>query len=311
MLNLEDMMTMLEEQGTSARPLGAERRGLYGGFITTPPGTYEVPRLGYHALTIVPGGPFDMTPENGWLATPPTAVMPEDMVFFAARSALRSYVPPFEQIRAAVGMPNAHGFSFFVPEPLLQAKIEDVTRREHDPEAPMQGLALHPSPQLRWFARQIRREIVEDRAGRRSMLDALTDALLLEFARSYDAVQQGITRTGQLTATQREHAIALMDQAIDSTINLRDIADALQLSPATLTRRFSATFNLTPTEYLSVKRFERAVHQLAKTDLSIAEIAYNCGFSSQAHFTTRFSAEFDTSPARFRAMARRGHGRQS
>ncbi|MEM8577270.1 MAG: AraC family transcriptional regulator, partial [Pseudomonadota bacterium] len=45
-------------------------------------------------------------------------------------------------------------------------------------------------------------------------------------------------------------------------------------------------------------------HQLVTTELSIAEIAYNCGFSSQAHLTTRFSEEFGVTPARYRTQAR-------
>jgi AraC-like DNA-binding protein len=48
-------------------------------------------------------------------------------------------------------------------------------------------------------------------------------------------------------------------------------------------------------------RLERAVDMLRETDYQIAEIAWNCGFSSPAYFTRVFTREYGRSPREYRS----------
>jgi transcriptional regulator GlxA family with amidase domain len=51
-------------------------------------------------------------------------------------------------------------------------------------------------------------------------------------------------------------------------------------------------------------RIERATHQLAQTELSLAEIALGAGFSDQSHFSNLFRHHTGFSPSKFRRVAR-------
>jgi AraC family L-rhamnose operon regulatory protein RhaS len=63
---------------------------------------------------------------------------------------------------------------------------------------------------------------------------------------------------------------------------------------------------LTPSEYLRVCGLEaarRLLSSAALADHSITEIAFECGFTSSAHFSTEFRKRFGRSPRSFRQSA--------
>jgi AraC-like DNA-binding protein len=60
------------------------------------------------------------------------------------------------------------------------------------------------------------------------------------------------------------------------------------MSPSHFGRSFKATVGVTPHSYLLNERVAMAKRLIAAGRLSIADIALECGFVSQAHFTTVF-----------------------
>ena len=65
--------------------------------------------------------------------------------------------------------------------------------------------------------------------------------------------------------------------------------------------RLAAT-GMTPHRYLLSRRIERARRLLAETNMSIAQIAYLCGFSSQAHLTIAFRRLVGHTPGGYRQL---------
>ncbi len=83
---------------------------------------------------------------------------------------------------------------------------------------------------------------------------------------------------------------------------LGQLAAEIGLHPAHLSRVFRRTCGETLGEYVRRRRVEEAERALS-SDLSLAEIAAQAGFSDQAHFTRVFRQYFGVSPgARRRAM---------
>src|SRR5262249_24074285 len=64
---------------------------------------------------------------------------------------------------------------------------------------------------------------------------------------------------------------------------------------------------VSPHRYLTTRRIEIAKHLLERTRFSIAEIALETGFSSQAHFTHRFREQVELTPRQYR----QGGGRKA
>jgi AraC family L-rhamnose operon regulatory protein RhaS len=61
--------------------------------------------------------------------------------------------------------------------------------------------------------------------------------------------------------------------------------------------------NMTPAEYLSWVRVERAAVLLVQSDLSVTDIAHVCGFGSSQYFATVFRRAHGCSPREHRMAA--------
>jgi AraC family transcriptional regulator len=107
-----------------------------------------------------------------------------------------------------------------------------------------------------------------------------------------------------LTRTQLARVIEFMDANLPERLSLAEIAGAAGLSPAHFIRQFKARVGMAPHKHLIRLRLERAKRLLRDTDRSIAQIAFDCGFSHQEHMTRFFGQFAGTTPAVFRRTVR-------
>jgi transcriptional regulator GlxA family with amidase domain len=70
------------------------------------------------------------------------------------------------------------------------------------------------------------------------------------------------------------------------------------------TRRFRATYGVTPIEYLTSVRINLAQRLLIHTDLTLEAIADQMGWSSGYYFSTVFTKHTGISPGRYRRAHR-------
>lgn len=99
-------------------------------------------------------------------------------------------------------------------------------------------------------------------------------------------------------------AVDFIEAHLQTYISLRDIAASAGVSIEFLTRAFRARTGTTPYDFLLRRRIEEAKRLLARSDLSLAEIAAVLQFGSQSHFTTVFKKYAHETPARFRRAMR-------
>ena len=67
-----------------------------------------------------------------------------------------------------------------------------------------------------------------------------------------------------------------------------------------VSRTFQKYLKTSPSQYLRKLRINKGRRLLSTSNLSIVEIAYQCGFSNSGHFLTAFQKEVGTSPSRYR-----------
>ena len=82
--------------------------------------------------------------------------------------------------------------------------------------------------------------------------------------------------------------------------SLRDIADAVSVSPNYLHTIFHRTFGETPYGYVTKKRIEKAKKLIMAGHHSMLDIAIETGFCSQSHFNKIFKAQTGITPRQFR-----------
>lgn len=74
----------------------------------------------------------------------------------------------------------------------------------------------------------------------------------------------------------------------------------LKMSRVQLYRKVKALLNCSVSEYLTTVRLQKARQMLIAGQLTIAEVAYESGFSSPAYFSTAFKNKFGISPSEFK-----------
>jgi AraC family transcriptional regulator len=110
---------------------------------------------------------------------------------------------------------------------------------------------------------------------------------------------------GGLSRAQLDRIDDFIDNNIERRISLSALADAGGLSATWFVRRFRLTTGLPPHQYALRRRVMHAQRLLSETDLSIAAIAFDCGFAHQEHLTRAFRKFSGTTPANYRREHRR------
>lgn len=94
--------------------------------------------------------------------------------------------------------------------------------------------------------------------------------------------------------------------SIDCTLplSLSALAASVGVHPVYLARAFRRHFGQSIGSHMLQARLRMATHRLTMTSDPISQIAIECGFADQSHFTRMFHREVGQSPARFRRTAR-------
>ena len=85
----------------------------------------------------------------------------------------------------------------------------------------------------------------------------------------------------------------------DPDFSLQQAANEMHVHRSTLHRVFTANNGISPQEYLTVYRLQQAL-KLLYSEMTIKEIAEECGFNTQHYFAKVFRRYFGLSPAEFR-----------
>lgn len=83
-------------------------------------------------------------------------------------------------------------------------------------------------------------------------------------------------------------------------LSLDDLAGLAAMSPFHFSRAFKAATGRSPLQYVIERRIEYSKVLLKTTKLTVAEIAFRCGFESQGGFGRHFRKRVGTSPGSFR-----------
>ncbi len=86
-----------------------------------------------------------------------------------------------------------------------------------------------------------------------------------------------------------------------SEVTLNEVANHVGLSRSECCRYFKKQSGQTITDYLLQYRIHKSMNLLMETELSVAQVAQNCGFSHQSYYTRRFREMTGLTPKQYRA----------
>ena len=127
-------------------------------------------------------------------------------------------------------------------------------------------------------------------------LKALLSLLLSEIVFSKSMNPKDGRNTTKLVATAR----AYMEERIHEKIDMNEIADKLGVSYTSFAVAFKTQTGESPVRFLRKLRLQRARYKLLNTNMSIKQVAIDCGFSSSEYFCKFFREETGLTPSDFR-----------
>jgi AraC-like DNA-binding protein len=99
-------------------------------------------------------------------------------------------------------------------------------------------------------------------------------------------------------------AINHMEQHFTEPMTISDLSAVINLSQYHFSRLFRAETGFSVHGYLLDIRMNHAKKLMSETELSVEEVAQQCGFSCASHFIRAFKQEMNITPARFRGLFR-------
>ena len=131
--------------------------------------------------------------------------------------------------------------------------------------------------------------------------DLMVDAATLQLF----AILSSDPDLSPLGASQPEDArvarvIDYLEAHVHEDVTVGTLAEVACLSPGHFSRVFKATTGEAVWAYVRRRRGEKAMDLLRSTRMSVAEIAYACGFANHSHLTACFKRQFGVTPTALR-----------
>ena len=145
--------------------------------------------------------------------------------------------------------------------------------------------------------------MTNDTAAARMFVETASMTLAARLLQTYcdSGACKSLEQSHRIDHARLRRTLNHISDNLDEEITLAQLADVAGLSVFHFARAFTRAMGVSPGRYISRIRLERAMAEIAAGRLSLAEIALNAGFSSQASFTTAFHRATGLTPGEYRA----------
>jgi transcriptional regulator GlxA family with amidase domain len=109
-----------------------------------------------------------------------------------------------------------------------------------------------------------------------------------------------VRKTSALAPAQLRAVTTAVRNDLARNWSTRELAGLVGRSIGHFSRAFRSATGSAPRQWIIQQRIESALDRLTLTDDSLVDIAHDCGFTDQTHFTRTFSRIVGTSPGAWR-----------
>jgi AraC family transcriptional regulator len=262
-------------------------------YLDTPTMEVSVPPLAYHTLLLVTRPPEKMyaryegvkrekAPPRGSITILPAALASE-WSWRGTKDCLHVHLEPSLFSRVA-------SESFEI----------DPARME---VLPLQDVDI---PELRAAMLAVDAQLSAGGVGGSLVMESLANLLSLQMIRHVTGARRRLNGPdGVLPRRKLKTVIEYINENLESSPTLGQMAAAAHLSPYHFARQFKTATGLPPHQYVIARRVERAQELLRRNDeICLSEVALSVGFSDQSQFTFHFKRIIGVTPGQFRTSAR-------
>ena len=110
------------------------------------------------------------------------------------------------------------------------------------------------------------------------------------------------TQNQTVRQTGIQKALIYIRDNFAKPIQLEDLAKTASLSPYYFSRLFTKETGVTPHQYIIATRLSAAKYALTTSDMTVKEVAYQCGFNDESSFCSAFKKYEHTTPSKYRKV---------
>ena len=157
-----------------------------------------------------------------------------------------------------------------------------------------------PDPFIYGTVLALQQQLLSDFHGSYLYAESMLNSLGVHLLHQYANRQPQIKYYGGLAPHKLKQAIEYINDHLDKRIKLDDVAQLLDLSSYYFCREFRNSVGVSPYRYIIDRRIEKAQELIKNTKLSLADVAYESGFSSQSQMTQHFRKSVGVTPKVYR-----------
>ncbi len=151
-------------------------------------------------------------------------------------------------------------------------------------------------PKIEWLIKEVTDAAERNTPNEMLYARSLSYILAFQLAKNHGARKTQIKKTGGLSGKHLRNITDYIDANLNEKLSVSILARQVGLSPHHFSHCFSVSLGQSPHRYVLQRRITEATRLLKDSKLSVAEIAYELGFSSHAHFSQIYRKNTGVSP---------------
>jgi AraC-like DNA-binding protein len=193
-----------------------------------------------------------------------------------------------------------HSVHIHLPRLALDSIADDANVPRIDELAYQPGAGI-ADPTFRHLTNSLIPALAHPEAASKIFIGHVTLAIAAHVARAHGGMQSTARPLqGGLAPWQERRAKDLLTANLKGDFSLEEIARECSLSVSYFSRAFRRSMGVAPYRWVLLHRVERAKSLLMMPELALSDIALQCGFADQSHFTRTFAAIVGSSPGYWR-----------
>ncbi len=154
---------------------------------------------------------------------------------------------------------------------------------------------------VRILIHKIEKELTEKKQEYQTMIKIHLVNILVEMVRSYsEKLSENEISYSSDSLKYMERALKFIDENLDTDLKLETLSDVAHMSKTYFCGQFKKLNGISPWDYITIKRIEKAITYLESTNLTRLEIALKCGFNNTSNFYHAFKKITGKTPADYK-----------
>ena len=159
------------------------------------------------------------------------------------------------------------------------------------------------TPTMQQLHAMLKDELRRSRQGQSYMLERVLEMLYAESIRIYTESSKDVAPSwlAAINDSRIGPAINTIHARLGDNLSIETLAKEVALSPSRFTAIFKERIGIPPKAYIASQRQAMAARRLLESNLTIQEIAHECGYQSMPSFTKTFVKQFGSTPSKWRS----------